>query len=137
MNKVALLVFIDNLIDSGARWLQRFESATRIGINSLPRAGKRLKSAGFNIYISGNMFVCAVLFSFWSKPRETISGFVGRQALMGSSAALHAAKAIDKLYRNEPAHCGETALAEDEARFVLYPEDHQVAVEDFRPPETR
>lgn len=135
--KVILDAFIDYLIDAGARLMYRFRVFI-LGpggiVHTATKIGARLKSAGFNIYIAGNMFLCAILFSFWSKPRETVSGFIGRNALLGSSAALYAAKALDKLYRNETAHCGETALAEDEARFVLYPEDHQVApLESARP----
>jgi hypothetical protein len=101
----------------------------------LHRPAQRLKSAAFNLWVASNMFLCAVLFSFWAKPRETLSGFIGRRALMGSTIALYAARAIDRLYSNETAHCGETALAEDEARFVLYP-DTQIATEnlqDFHP----
>lgn len=107
----------------------------RVGFRCTQTIWPRLKSAGFNFCIAGNMLLCATLFAPWSKPRETISGFVGRQALMGSATALRVAKTIDSWYKNEPAHCGETALAEDEARFVLYPDD-QVATEniqDFNP----
>lgn len=81
-----------------------------------------LKAVGFNIYVAVNMLLCSIIFVGQSYPRETLSGFIGRRALSGSSFFLYLAQAIDKLYRNEPAHCGETALAEDNMRCELYPE---------------
>lgn len=81
----------------------------------------RVKFAAFNVYVAGNMLLCALVFLPWSLPRETFSGFIGRRALLGSSAFLNIAKWVDKMY-DEPAHCGETALAEDQMRSELYPD---------------
>lgn len=93
--------------------------------------GRRVRESAFNVYVAVNMLICSILFVGQSYPRETLSGFIGRRALMGSSFFLHIAKAIDKLYRNEPAHCGETALAEDNMRCELYPELQEAQVADL------
>jgi len=92
-----------------------------------------LKGAGFNVYVAGNMLVCSILFFGFSHPRETLSGFIGRRALMGSSFFLYVAKAVDKMYRDSPAHCGETALAEDNMRCELYPDYQDAQVADLPP----
>lgn len=83
---------------------------------------QRVKFAGFNIYVAVNMLLCATVFAPWALPRETLSGFVGRRALLGSEVFLRIAKWVDKCYKNEAAHCGETALAEDAMRNELYPD---------------
>lgn len=108
---------------------------------------KAFKSALFNVYVACNMLLCSVLFVGLSKPRETISGFVGRSF---GELANHLAKRTDYgsfkhkvltaiayglLYLaqfidwcfGERGHCGETALAEDNMRSELYPEDEVAA----------
>lgn len=83
---------------------------------------KRLKSILFNIWVAVDMLLCAVLLApFGSLPRETISGFIGRQALMNKKPMIVIAKTIDWFAR-ERGHCGETAMAESEAYDYLYPE---------------
>lgn len=83
---------------------------------------KVVKAIGFNFYVALSMITCATIFAGFSKPRETISGFVGRQALMGSYFFLYLARAIDWLF-GEPGHCGEAVIAEYTMRAELYPED--------------
>lgn len=83
---------------------------------------KRLKSILFNIWVAVDMLLCAVLLApFGSLPRETISGFIGRQALMNKKPMIVVAKTIDWFAR-ERGHCGETAMAESDAYDYLYPE---------------
>lgn len=81
----------------------------------------RVAQGGFNVYVAANMLLASIMFFGLSKPRETISGFVGRRGLLGSTFCLWIGLQIDKMYRNDPAHCGSTAIMEDEARFALYP----------------
>ena len=83
---------------------------------------KRAKFAWFNIYVATNMLLCATLLVPWALPRETLSGFIGRRALLGSEVFLSIAKWVDSFYPNSPAHCGETAMAEDHMRSELYPD---------------
>jgi hypothetical protein len=103
---------------------------------------KRFKSALFNIYVASNMLLCSILFVGFSKPRETISGCVGRTLAAGANslasredvgslkfkvlnvvtyALLYLALFIDWCF-GEKGHCGETAQAEDNMRSELYPE---------------
>lgn len=83
---------------------------------------KRLKSILFNIWVAVDMLLCAVLLApFGSLPRETISGFIGRQALMNKKPMIVIAKTIDWFAR-ERGHCGEAAMAESDAYDYLYPE---------------
>lgn len=86
---------------------------------------ERVKFALLNIVVALNGLVCAVLFGFWSFPRETISGFIGRKALttqfkFGRDVWIFFAKGIDLLVRDR-GHCGETSFAEAEAYAHLYP----------------
>lgn len=101
---------------------------------------KGLVSAGFNLYVALNMLLCAVLFFGASKPRETISGFVGRKfgelainlplykgikfhvLNAAAYALLFLARFIDWMF-GDPGHCGGVAVAEDNMRSELYPED--------------
>lgn len=75
----------------------------------------------FNLYVAVNMLLCAVIFFPWAQPRETISGFLGRMTFKQHYWAWFCAKLVDKLYFWEEAHCGETAISENEARLALYP----------------
>lgn len=85
------------------------------------RAAVGAKNVLFNIYIALNMLFCAVFFAPWAKPRETVSGFIGRKAMLGNQWFIYLAKSIDWVFR-EPGHCGEAAFAEAYAYDELYPE---------------
>lgn len=75
------------------------------------------------IRLGWNMLCCAVLFApFGVLPRETISGFIGRQSANGKRWARYGERFIDWLHPHEPKHCAETAFVEASARVVLYPE---------------
>ncbi len=87
---------------------------------------KRLRWAGFNVYVAGNMLVCSILFFGSAKPRETISGFIGRQIMTTDTkwirdVLIFFARGIDSVFR-EPGHCGETAISEEHMRWELYPQ---------------
>lgn len=108
-----------------------------------------LKRAGFNVYVALNMLICSVLFFGASKPRETLSGFVGRTFMLVAVrlakwegegvqksakyvvlntlayGLLGLARSIDWAFR-EVGHCGETAEAEYVMRQELYPEESSV-----------
>lgn len=97
-----------------------------------------LKSALFNLYVACNMLLCSVLFIGFSKPRETISGFLGRTfgnlavsttqykgwklyAMRALAYTLFGACTFIDWCFGERGHCGETAMAEDVMRQELYP----------------
>ena len=85
----------------------------------------RLKSCAFTIYVAANMSVCAIVFIPWAKPRETVSGLLGRwrETEMGWKArfAEVACPIVDRLYWWDKNHCAEVFRLEHEAREVLYP----------------
>lgn len=84
------------------------------------KVGRRLRMTVFNVYVVLNMLLCAIVFIGRSYPRETISGYVGRQVFRQKRWALWVAeKVIDPLH--EPGHCGLTAMQEDIMRAELYP----------------
>lgn len=69
--------------------------------------------------IALNMLWCAFLLWPWGTwPRETISGFFGRNAVK-HRVAFYIARFIDWLHPQEPNHCGVTAWMEHEARIRL------------------
>jgi len=74
------------------------------------------------IRVAFNMLSCAVLFAPWGvKPRETISGFLGRQSLANHSRALLRLRGlIDGLHPHEPNHCLDTYECERRMRNALY-----------------
>ncbi|MGE4340361.1 MAG: hypothetical protein AB7E55_31085 [Pigmentiphaga sp.] len=79
----------------------------------------------FNLYVSANMLLCAVLFAPWALPRETVSGILGRWLVTdpgrkGRIARVLAA-AVDTVYFWEPNHCVEVYRVEKSAREILYP----------------
>lgn len=84
-----------------------------------------VKSQGFVLYVNLNMLVCSVVFVAWARPRETISGLVGRWKVEETGRkqrfARRASKVIDALYWWEENHCVEVARQEREARKALYP----------------
>lgn len=73
-------------------------------------------------YVVGNMLICSLLFFPWARPRETISGLIGRWSYedgrRGRFARI-AARVIDFMYFWEPDHCRITAAQEAEARKAL------------------
>lgn len=79
-----------------------------------------MSRVAFNLYLVCNMALCQILFFPWAKPRETISGFVGRHAMTGCRIASLAARWIDKTHPWEPDHCRVTARQERECRAILY-----------------
>lgn len=89
---------------------------------------RAIKRRLFCVYICLNMLTAALLFFPWILPRETISGFVGRQWLHSKEDSLHEfwfmilCALINLLYFWEPNHCVEVYRSEHEARKVLYPE---------------
>lgn len=82
-------------------------------------------SRSFVLYVNLNILACSILFIAWAKPRETISGLMGRWATTeegwkrGFAGA--AAWMIDCLYWWDRDHCRENARQEAEARKALYP----------------
>lgn len=67
-----------------------------------------------------NMLWCSLLLWPWGTlPRETISGFFGRQDSAGKRWAAAIARLIDWLHPHEPNHCAETARMERDARIAL------------------
>lgn len=69
-----------------------------------------------------NMFWCAFLLWPWQPlPRETISGFFGRQGTRLNPRIVYWVESfIDWLHPHEPNHCFETYRLEKEIRKVLY-----------------
>lgn len=73
------------------------------------------------IRLAWNMLWCSLLFAPWGVlPRETISGWTGRHAHIPIVRMLE--RFIDWMHPHEPDHCFETAVLEEHARRVLYPE---------------
>jgi hypothetical protein len=66
-----------------------------------------------------NMLWCSLLlWPFGALPRETLSGFFGRNAHRNVFCARIAA-AIDRMHPGEPRHCFVTATMERHARIAL------------------
>ena len=66
-----------------------------------------------------NMLLCSLLLWPWGTlPRETISGFFGRNVKRGPAFAA-IVRLIDFLHPHEPSHCSETARMEYDARVAL------------------
>lgn len=84
-----------------------------------------VKRIAFNVYVSCNMFVCAVLFAPWALPRETVSGILGRWSATERGTkrrfAMAASKVVDTVYFWDKDHCYETFRMERDAREILYP----------------
>jgi hypothetical protein len=67
-----------------------------------------------------NMFWCAFLLWYWHPlPRETISGFFGRNS-NGTNFASRIERFIDWLHPHEKLHCLDTYILEKQIRMVLY-----------------
>lgn len=87
-----------------------------------------LRGRVFCLYICINMGLCAIVFLPWVKPRETISGLVGRWYIMSDSGSFSEGCAyclkvlIDAIYFWEFEHCVEVYKSEHLARKALYPE---------------
>lgn len=69
------------------------------------------------------MFTCAILFFWDAKPRETVSGLIGRWKV-GTGwkhyLAIPMAFVVDLIYWWEPNHCVEIFRQERESRMMLY-----------------
>lgn len=84
----------------------------------------------FVIYVATNMLTCSVIFALWALPRETISGFIGRQVCLSKPGTWQRALArggewlVNRLYFWEPNHCVEVYRQELQARHALYGDRH-------------
>ena len=71
------------------------------------------------------MSVCAIVFMPWARPRETISGLLGRwrhtERGWKRKFARRACPVVDRLYWWDKNHCEEVYRLEQGARKVLYP----------------
>lgn len=75
----------------------------------------------YHVRLALNMLWCALfLWPFKTMPRETISGFLGRNYANGRFVTL--ARFVDWLHPHEVEHCISTAVLEARAREALYPE---------------
>lgn len=75
----------------------------------------------YHIRLALNMLWCALLlWPFKTMPRETISGFLGRNYANGRFVLF--ARFVDWLHPHEVEHCISTAILEARAREALYPE---------------
>lgn len=81
-----------------------------------------IKAQAFTIYLALNMALCSLIPG--AKPRETVSGLMGRWYATDNKAQREIAALmtilIDLIYFFEPDHCAEVYRLEDEARRVLY-----------------
>lgn len=90
----------------------------------------RVLRALFVVYVAANMLLCAIVFCLWALPRETISGFIGRQVsntLEGSwprALARGGEWLVNRIYFWEPNHCVEVYKQEKQARSALYGDRH-------------
>lgn len=86
---------------------------------------ERLKNWLFNVYLAFNMLFCAVLAFGVSRPRETISGCLGRTKKLATERGKRRPiiaffnALVDRLYFWEPNHCRVTAEMEAKAREAL------------------
>lgn len=84
-----------------------------------------LKASAFTLYVATNMSVCAIVFMPWAKPRETVSGLLGRwrdtESGWKRAFALRACPVVDWLYWWDADHCREVFRLENDARRILYP----------------
>ncbi len=78
------------------------------------------------LYLVVNMTICALIFMPWAKPRETISGLLGRWSMTEGGLkwwfGWAASAVVDWIYFWEPDHCASVYVVENAARAVLYPE---------------
>ena len=82
---------------------------------------RRAYRAIYHLRLALNMLWCALLlWPFKTMPRETVSGFLGRNYANGRFVRL--AKFVDWVHPNETDHCINTAILEAKAREALYPE---------------
>lgn len=79
----------------------------------------------FVVYVNLNMLVCSLIFFPWARPRETISGLIGRWNSTETGWKRRFAKAarviVDAIYFWEPRHCEVVHKEETEAHRILYP----------------
>jgi hypothetical protein len=87
---------------------------------------RRLLSQIFVVYVAMNTLVASIVFFWWARPRETISGLIGRWYMTESGWKRKFSRAVcpvvNKLYAWEPNHCVVTHDVEAQAHNVLYPE---------------
>lgn len=70
----------------------------------------------YTVSLAINALITSIIFFPWALPRETFSGFIGRQTEAGSKLAGYAAPIIDRFCFWEEEHCWITAWQEKEAR---------------------
>jgi hypothetical protein len=79
----------------------------------------------FTLYVAVNMLVCALLFFPWARPRETVSGLIGRwrwnERGWKQNFARRASRVVNSVYFWEPSHCDVTHEVEQQAHTLLYP----------------
>lgn len=88
---------------------------------SMKRALRQL----FVLYVAANMLVCALVFFPWARPRETVSGLIGRWLRTEKGwrrrFATRACIVVNRVYSWEPEHCAVTHEVEHRACAILYP----------------
>lgn len=77
----------------------------------------------FRVYVALNILTCSLIPG--SRPRETISGLMGRWLVTGTGPCLAIAKVVvpcvNRLYFWHPDHCRDIYRQEEEALKSLYP----------------
>lgn len=76
----------------------------------------KLMAQAYAVSIGLNTLVTALVFAPWVLPRETFSGFIGRQADSGSKIAKCIEQIVNRICFWEEEHCWYTAWQEKEAR---------------------
>ena len=83
-----------------------------------------MRSRGFRVYVALNMLLLSVLTAGACYPRETISGWCGRNRHRSAMARVFGA-GIDRLHFWEHGHCAHVARCEAEAFYHLEYKDKQ------------
>jgi hypothetical protein len=89
----------------------------------------RLKRSLFVVYVATDMMLCALFFSWWALPRETISGFLGRTSFVSKPGPRRRLAElgrflVDRVYFWEEDHCAMVYREECDARRALYGDRH-------------
>lgn len=76
----------------------------------------KLIDQAYAVSIGLNTLITSLIFAPWVLPRETFSGFIGRQADSGSKIAQRIEQIVNRLCFWEAEHCWLTAWQERRAR---------------------